>query len=106
MSDPMPCGQTVCPAPCAGAALTLDEVFRRFEREAVRGTCDTGRYRCHYYAWGEGPPLLFLHGLGDTAAAYLPVIARLACGFRCVAYDLPCGRGDGARLRDYAHGEL
>lgn len=102
MTEPLPCGQTICPE----APLTLAEVRRRFARAAVRGVCDTGRYRCAYYAWGEGPPLTFIHGLGDTAEAYLPVAARLASAFRCIAYELPNGRGDGARLRHYTHAEL
>lgn len=102
----MPCGQAFCPTPCQGTALGLAEVFQRFEREAVRGVVDNGRYRCGYYVWGQGPTLVFIHGMGDVARAYLPMAARLACGFRCVAYELPCGRGDGARLRQYTHEQL
>ncbi len=106
MSDPLPCGQAVCPSQCHDEPRSLADVLARFEREAVRGVCDTGRYRCRYYAWGQGPPLVFVHGLGDAARAYLPMIARLACGFRCIAYELPDGRGDGANLRQYAHEHL
>ncbi len=106
MSEPMPCGQAVCPLPCQGAPLSLAEVAERFEREAERGVVDTGRYRCAYYVWGQGPPLVFVHGMADAARAYLPMAARLAGGFRCVAYELPCGRGDGARLRRYTHEQL
>ena len=110
-----------CPPPCAAAApcrltgpspldpvlpLHPDEALRRFEREASCGLYDTGRYRCRYYSWGSGPPLLFLHGLGETARGYVPVISLLAAHFRCIAYDLPCGGEDGANLGRLTHADL
>jgi pimeloyl-ACP methyl ester carboxylesterase len=72
-------------------------------REARRGVCDTGRYRCPYYVWGQGPPLVFIHGLCDDALSFVLTVAQLSRHFRCVAYDLPSGRGDGARLGSYRH---
>jgi pimeloyl-ACP methyl ester carboxylesterase len=78
-------------------------VLERFEREAVRGTCDTGRYRMPYYSWGSGPPLLFIHGASDNSHSFLLPVAALCSHFRCIAYDLPDGRADGARLRRYRH---
>jgi pimeloyl-ACP methyl ester carboxylesterase len=81
-------------------------VLARFESEAQRGTCDTGRYRMSYYTWGAGPPLVFIHGVSDCSASFLMPIARLARHFRCIAYDLPSGHGDGARLRRYRHEHL
>jgi pimeloyl-ACP methyl ester carboxylesterase len=81
----------------------LEEALQRFEREAVHGICATGRYRCPYFSWGNGPPLLFLHGLGDLACSYVPVISVLANHFRCIAYEQPTGRGDEAQLSRYTH---
>jgi pimeloyl-ACP methyl ester carboxylesterase len=86
--------------------LALKDILERFEREAIPGTCDTGRYRCPYYTWGEGPPLLFIAGLSDDARSFVQVIARLSGHFRCTAFDLPSGRRDGARLRHYTHAGL
>src|SRR5919108_3621770 len=94
------CGQTECaaassPGACATASaprVDLAEALRRFESEAVRGVCATGRYRCPYFVWGEGAPLLFLHGMGDSSSAYVPMISVLASRFRCIAYDQPTGR--------------
>jgi pimeloyl-ACP methyl ester carboxylesterase len=106
MNGPLPCGAAACPGVAAEAPLTLAEALRRCEREAVRGVCDTGRYRCSYYTWGDGPPLVFIHGLSDTARSFVLPVARLAGQFRCVAYDLPIGRGDGARLARYTHADL
>jgi pimeloyl-ACP methyl ester carboxylesterase len=82
------------------------DALRRFEAEAEFGVCDTGRYRCRYWTWGEGPPLVFIHGLSDQARAFALLGSLLAGHFRCIAYDLPSGRDDGARLRRYAHADL
>jgi len=84
----------------------LSESLARFEREAVFGHCETGRYRCPYYVWGEGSPLLFIHGLCDEARSFVLPIALLSRHFRCIAYDLPTGRGDGACLAGYRHEDL
>ena len=113
MNETHPCGQP-CGLPCADACalqpppapLVLEEALERFGREAVRGTCDTGRYRMPYYSWGEGPPLVFIHGASDSSRAFLLPIARLSAHFRCVAYDLPAGKADGARLPGYTHADL
>jgi pimeloyl-ACP methyl ester carboxylesterase len=86
--------------------LSLDEVLKRFEREAVQGVCDTGRYRCPYYTWGEGPPLLFIHGLCDDARSFVLPIAVLSRHFRCIAYDLPGNKDDGSRLSGYQHADF
>jgi pimeloyl-ACP methyl ester carboxylesterase len=72
----------------------------------VRGTCETGRYRMPYYVWGEGPPLVFVHGVSDSSRSFLLPVARLSSHFCCVAYDLPAGNGDGARLGRYTHADL
>jgi pimeloyl-ACP methyl ester carboxylesterase len=93
------------PGPDA-APIVLGEALERFRREAVRGTCDTGRYRMPYYTWGSGPPLLFIHGLGDSSHSFVQPIARLSAHFRCIAYDLPGGVGDNARLRRCTHANL
>ncbi len=115
MNETNPCGQVceTCPSLAAcpthapvPARLDLDEARARFEREAVRGVCDTGRYRMAYYTWGEGPPLLFVHGLGDTAESFVQTVAGLSGHFRCIAYNLPTGRGDGARMRRLSHAGL
>src|SRR5947208_3117129 len=108
MNEPHSCEQTCtqsCSAPCGAhgppGRLSLAEAFGRFEREATRGVCDTGRYRCRYFSWGEGPPLLFLHGLADSSQTFVLPAALLASSFRCIAYDLPSGADDGASLRRY-----
>jgi pimeloyl-ACP methyl ester carboxylesterase len=105
-----PCGLTCAPDACAvhtaAAPIVLAEALQRFDREAKRGVCDTGRYRMPYFVWGEGPPLVFIHGAGDSCQSFVQPIARLSASFRCIAYDLPGTRGDGARLRRLTHDDL
>jgi 3-oxoadipate enol-lactonase len=84
---------------------TLSQALRRFDREARRGVCDTGRYRCPYYVWGDGPPLVLVPGLCDDCLSFVPLLALLSPHFRCIAYDLPTGQGDGARLSAYRHAD-
>ncbi|MHB1426364.1 MAG: alpha/beta fold hydrolase [Gemmataceae bacterium] len=88
------------------APIDFAEARARFEREAIHGVCHTGRYRMPYYVWGDGPPLLFVHGLGDSGHSFLQPISRLSAHFRCIAYEQPSGWGDGARLRRYGHDHL
>jgi 3-oxoadipate enol-lactonase len=88
------------------AAIPLAEALARWKREAKVGECDTGRYRCRYFAWGNGQPLIFVHGLCDHARSFVPTIAHLTDAFRCVAYELPSSAGDGAQLGNIKHADL
>src|SRR5262249_36532897 len=64
---------TCPPAP----AVSLQTAFDRFLREAVPGVCDTGRYRCPYFVWGSGAPLLFIPGVAASGRSFVLTIARL-----------------------------
>lgn len=48
-----------------------------------------------YRSSGVGRPVVFLHGLGGSRAAWEPQLEGLADSFRCVAWDMP-GYGDSA----------
>jgi pimeloyl-ACP methyl ester carboxylesterase len=107
--NPAPACDTTCPsyAACHSTGpLELAETLDRFMRQAEWGVCDTGRYRMPYYTWGQGPPLVFVHGAADTGRSFLFTIARLMHSFRCIAYDLPSGFRDGAALWRYRHDDL
>lgn len=97
--------------PCAAlptaveSSLTVAGAMERFDAEAEAGVCDTGRYLCRYVVWGEGPPLVFVHGLCDAARSFVMPMAALSRSFRCIAYDLPTGRDDGARIARYRHAD-
>jgi len=87
----------------AAAEADAETALRRFEAEARPGAVATPRYRCRYYVWGNGPPLVFVHGLTDRAKSFALVMARLADRFTCVSVELANGRDDGANLTAYRH---
>jgi pimeloyl-ACP methyl ester carboxylesterase len=87
-------------------AIPLADALERWRREARVGEIDTGRYRCRYYVLGRGQPLVFIHGLADQARCFVPVIAHLTDSFRCIAYEMPNGAGDGAKLGSLGHSDL
>lgn len=86
--------------------LVLSECLDAWQREAERGEVDTGRYRLRYGAWGHGPALVLIPGLCSDARMFVLLMARLRSHFRCIAYDLPTGADDGARLTRYRHDDL
>ena len=59
--------------------------------------------RIHYRVFGEGPPLVMLHGLASSSVDWFPVTAMLADGHQLILIDL---RGHGLsslpRDRDYS----
>ena len=55
-----------------------------------------GPYRVHYYEGGEGPPLLFVHGLGAESLNWVPAMLQLRGHFHVYAIDL-LGHGQSDR---------
>jgi pimeloyl-ACP methyl ester carboxylesterase len=88
------------------APIDLTEARTRFEKETTRGVCPTAHYRMPYYIWGKGAPLVFVHGVADSSDSFLMPISRLSSHFRCIAYNLPSGQGDRARIRGWTHDDL
>jgi pimeloyl-ACP methyl ester carboxylesterase len=84
-------------------AVPLADALTRWTNEARFGTCPTGQYRMPYFVWGTGPPLVFIHGLADMARSFVLVMHALREHFTCVAYELPAGGTDQARLGAYRH---
>ncbi|MGF1583000.1 MAG: alpha/beta fold hydrolase [Gemmataceae bacterium] len=89
--------------PAELSSLSLSGALELFQKEAQFGIFDNDRYRCPYWVWGEGPPLLWIHGLADDTQSFVLPLSRLSKHFRCIAYDLPNHQGDGARLGGYRH---
>jgi pimeloyl-ACP methyl ester carboxylesterase len=48
-----------------------------------------GRLRC--FVAGDGPPIVFVHGILANANLWRKVVDLLAPGFRCVTLDMPLG---------------
>lgn len=80
--------------------LNVEECLDAWQREALLGELDTGRYRCRYFRWGSGPALVFIPGLCSDGAAFVPLMARLRSDFHCIGYDLP------PTCVGYTHGHL
>jgi pimeloyl-ACP methyl ester carboxylesterase len=55
-----------------------------------------GGYRVHYYEGGDGPPLVFVHGLGAESLNWVPAMLDLRHRFHVYAIDL-LGHGDTQR---------
>ena len=72
--------------------------LKHWRAEARCGEFLTPRYRCRYFVWGNGPPLVFIHGLCDRAVSFVPMMHALRDRFQCVGYELPDGVDDGARI--------
>ena len=52
-----------------------------------------GPYRVHYYEGGEGPPLVFVHGLGAESLNWVPAMLSYRRQFHVYAIDL-LGHGE------------
>ena len=50
---------------------------------------DPGTGHLHYLEFGQGEPLLLLHGNGADAQLYMPILAALSPHFQILAPDLP-----------------
>lgn len=83
--------------------VSVREALARFAKEGRPGICDTGRYLCRYALWGQGPPIVFVHGISDSARSYSLVAADLCQDFTCILYELPTGENDHAGMGGYRH---
>ncbi|MBN9121245.1 MAG: alpha/beta hydrolase, partial [Planctomycetes bacterium] len=91
------------PAPPDVTDDECHEALADFDRRATHSAFHTGRYRMRFAVWGSGPPLIIIHGLSDAVRGFAMVMRRLAPHFTCIAYELPNGPDDGAKLGTYRH---
>jgi pimeloyl-ACP methyl ester carboxylesterase len=69
--------------------------FETREREVAMQSRAFGDLRIHVREYGEGPPLLLVHGLMSTSYSWRYVIAELGKRFRLIFPDMPgCGKSD------------
>lgn len=101
-----PCHLANGQPPSCSQRLRLQACLEEFRREATWRSFDNGRYRCSYVTWGDGPALVFVPGLCDDPWSFVMPMARLRERFRCVAYTMPTGTGDGANLHHCRHADL
>jgi putative sterol carrier protein len=57
----------------------------RTSQDLEHVTIRAGGHALSSFAFGEGPPLVLLHGLGATKLSYLPLLGRLARRHRVIA---------------------
>lgn len=92
----------------AGALAAADEPhslaevgeFRRAQLTGAgfeRRTLGDGADRLTYFVAGAGPPLLFLHGVGDHGGTWYAVAPAFVASYRVVVADLP-GHGESEPL--------
>jgi pimeloyl-ACP methyl ester carboxylesterase/putative sterol carrier protein len=87
-------------------AVRMQSLFRpngrqRSPQDLEHVTIRAGGHALSCYAFGEGPPVILLHGLGGTKLSYLPLLGPLAQRHRVIAPDLP-GHGESTKPRaDY-----
>ena len=56
------------------------------------------------YSWGDGPPVLLVHGWGGHAGHLADFVAPIVeAGFRAIAIDLPAHGRSGGRLSSLVH---
>jgi pimeloyl-ACP methyl ester carboxylesterase len=82
-----------CPPP-----LAWWDVLRQFQSDATTWTLNRGAYPLRGRAWGDGPPLYFLNGIGGNLDLFALTIYLLRDSFRCVIYDYPGKSPDDAQL--------
>jgi pimeloyl-ACP methyl ester carboxylesterase len=72
-------------------------------RDLVMKSAPFGDVRVHYREYGEGPPLLLVHGLMTTSYSWRYVYGALGRHYRVIAPDLPgAGRSDKPEAESYA----
>jgi pimeloyl-ACP methyl ester carboxylesterase len=77
------------------------QAWRNYRQQAHHGRIWTGRYHLRYFRWGQGQPLVFIHGMADAPEAFIMVMDQLRDQYLCVAYALPDGCHNGGRLSRY-----
>ena len=80
--------------------LSLLRLFAERGAETGFATTPVGLIRTARFGRADAPPLLLLHGLGDSLAGWARVLPLLARSFRVHAIDLP-GHGLSAAPPDY-----
>lgn len=87
-------------------AVRMQSLFRPFARDRTpqdleHVTIRAGGNRLSAFMFGQGPPVVLLHGLGATKLSYLPLLPALARHHTVVVPDLP-GHGESTKPRaDY-----
>jgi pimeloyl-ACP methyl ester carboxylesterase len=81
----------------------LQLALAAFRSSSKKNLFNASRFRMRYFTWGSGPPIVFIHGMADSASAFVMVMHQLVERHTCIAYELPDGTTDGSNLGKYTH---
>ncbi len=84
-----------------GMRLDDDALNRAADLTITDAWVDVDGLRTHYLTGGEGPPLVLLHGHGDSSGSWRRVLPALARTYRVLAPDTP-GAGESTKFSDYS----
>jgi pimeloyl-ACP methyl ester carboxylesterase len=70
-----------------GSVDVAPDATERRKTVATTATIGVNGTQLYYEAAGDGPPLLFIHGVCGDAGVWAEQVRRLSPRFRCVAYD-------------------
>ncbi len=65
------------------------EDFKRYLSFAHLAVFKNAKGKTNYFSWGDGPPIIFIHGLADSKEAFISVSNLLSHRFRCIGLDIP-----------------
>jgi len=69
----------------------METVEKIAEIETVENVVEIEGRPIMYDVTGDGPPIVFVHGVWATGGVWYDVIDRLAPNFRCINIHLPLG---------------
>ena len=70
-----------------GKIASTFQLMERFEGVQYRFFTIHG-YQRAFLSAGQGPPLLLIHGIGDSSSTWLPVVESFAADHTVIAPDL------------------
>jgi pimeloyl-ACP methyl ester carboxylesterase len=84
-------------------AVRMQSLFRpsarsRTPQDLEHVTVHAGGLELSSYVFGQGPPVVLLHGLAATKLSYLPLLPALAQRYQVIVPDLP-GHGESSKPR-------
>lgn len=65
------------------------EDVNRYLNLATLDEFKSSKGKINYFSWGQGPTIVFIHGLADSKDAFVFIADILSSKFRCIGLDIP-----------------
>jgi 3-oxoadipate enol-lactonase len=65
------------------------EDVNRYLKLATLDQFKNSKGKINYFSWGQGPTIVFIHGLADSKDAFVSISSILSQNFRCIGLDIP-----------------